>query len=117
MIRQENIAPRWKSIPLSTCLHPRRVVENTRGDRREERGEAHALCYRYFLLRHDDGKLATPQTPRLGSTRTYFVAIDNDKMMPSTRIKKNEDCPSQEGLIKNAYNNSVFIKRNLIIII
>lgn len=75
MIRQENIAPRWKSILLSTCLHPRRVVENTRGDRRE----AHALCYRYFLLRHDGGKLAMPQTPRLGSTHIYFEVIDNDK--------------------------------------
>lgn len=31
--------------------------------------------------------IATPQTPRLGSTRTYFVAIDNGKMMPSARIK------------------------------
>lgn len=98
MIRQENIAPPWKSIPLSTCLHPR-VVENTRGDRGEKRGEAHVLCYRYFLLRHDDGKLATPQTPRLGTVRIYFEAIDN--MMPST---KKEETKMKIVLLSKKFN-------------
>lgn len=59
MIRQENIVPPWKSIPLSTCPHPRRVMEDrSRGDGREEQ-DIHTIV---IPAQDDDTKLATPNS-------------------------------------------------------
>jgi len=76
MIRQENIVPPWKSIPLSTCPHPPSRCGGYAW--RRSRSKFHIIV---IPARDDDTELATSNG--IFEIFESFETVGSDKMIAS----------------------------------